>query len=96
MPKLNAIANQYKNRNDILFAAIAFNNENDLKQFLKKVNFQFGIISDTTNYLIKKFDITAYPTQVIIDKEGKVVKILDDQYHSLENLQNILKKESSI
>lgn len=96
MPKLNAIVNQYKNRKDILFAAIAFNKENDLKEFMKKINFDFDIISDTTSYLNKKLVVTAYPTQVIIDKEGKVVKILDDQYHSLKNLQEILKKEAVI
>jgi thiol-disulfide isomerase/thioredoxin len=93
MPKLNAIVNEYKNRKDILFAAVAFNKENDLKAFMKKINFDFDIISDTTSYLNKKLDITSYPTQLIIDKKGRVVKILDDQYHTLKNLQAILKKE---
>jgi hypothetical protein len=60
---------------------------------MKKINFDFDIISDTTSYLNKKLDITSYPTQLIIDKNGRVVEILDDQYHSLENLQAILKKE---
>jgi thiol-disulfide isomerase/thioredoxin len=96
MPKLNALVNEYKNRKDILFAAIAFNKENDLKKFMKKIDFQYDVISDTSGYLNKKFEIRAYPTKVIINKEGNIVKILDDQYHSFKNLQETLKKEAGI
>ena len=93
MPKLNKLKAQYSNRKDILFAAIAFDKENALKEFMKKTDFHYDIISDTTSYLVKKIGINAFPTSVIINQEGNVVKILDDQYHGLEGLKEILRKQ---
>ena len=93
MPKLNKLKAQYSNRKDILFAAIAFDKENALRKFMKKTDFHFDIISDTAYYLIKKLGINGFPTSVIINKDGNVVKILDDQYHGLEGLKEILRKQ---
>ena len=93
MPKLNKLKAQYSNRKDILFAAIAFDKENALKEFMKKTDFHYDIISDTTSYLVKKIGINAFPTSVIINQEGNVIKILDDQYHGLEGLKEILRKQ---
>ena len=49
------------------------------------------IISDTISYLVKQSGIISFPTAVVI-KDGIIVKILDDQYHGLPDLQLILKK----
>lgn len=93
MPKLNELKAQYSNRKDILFAAIAFDKENALRKFMKKTDFQYDIISDTSSYLGKILGVSSFPTDVII-KNGKIVKILDDEYHSLPDLRMILKKET--
>jgi peroxiredoxin len=93
MPKLNELKAQYSNRSDILFAAIAFDKESALRKFMKKTDFNYDIISDTTSYLIKKLGIRSFPTAVII-KDARVVKILDDQYHSLPDLKLALQKEA--
>jgi peroxiredoxin len=93
MPQLNDLKAQYNNRKDILFAAIAFDKENALRKFMRKTDFHYDIISDTASYLVKQLGISSFPTEVVI-KDGIVVKILDDQYHSLENLRSALKKEA--
>jgi peroxiredoxin len=94
MPQLNDLKAQYSNRKDILFAAIAFDKENALRKFMKKTDFQYDIISDTASYLVKQLGISSFPTSVVI-KDGIVVKILDDQYHALEDLKLVLKKEAN-
>jgi peroxiredoxin len=94
MPQLNALKAQYSNRQDMLFGAIAFDKENALRNFMKKTDFQYDIISDTAAYLVKQLGISSFPTQVVI-KDGIVVKILDDQYHSFEALKSVLKKETN-
>ena len=91
-PKLNELRNNYSNRNDVLFAAIAPDNENTLRKFLRKTDFKFDIISDTTSYLVKTLAIQSFPTQVVV-KDGKVMKILDDGYHGFADLELFLKKE---
>lgn len=95
MPELNEILKTYKGQDDILFLSIAFDDEDSLRKFSNKINFDFSMISDTSPYLNKKLGINSYSTIVVVDKKGNVSKILDDQYHSLENLRVILKKETS-
>lgn len=70
MPKLNELKAEYSNRKDILFAAIAFDKENDLRKFMKNTDFQYDIISDTASYLGKKLGVKSFPTAVVI-KDGK-------------------------
>jgi len=60
---------------------------------MRKTDFHYDIISDTASYLVKQLGISSFPTEVVI-KDGIVVKILDDQYHSLENLRSALKQEA--
>lgn len=91
-PDLNKLRNKYANRKDIIFAAVAFDKEASLRKFLKKTNLQFDVISETSRYLIKKLDIQSFPSIVVV-KNGKVVKILDDQYHCLPDLKMMLRKE---
>jgi peroxiredoxin len=93
MPELNKLKALFSNKKDILFAAIAFDKENALREFMKKTDFHYDIISDTAYYLIKKLGINSFPTSVIINKNGNIVKILDDQYHRLEGLKEILRKQ---
>lgn len=91
MPKLNRLADSLKNKN-ILFASIAFDPADSLRNFLKKTDFHFDVISDTTYFLNKALGVRAYPTKVIVGKDGKIIKIIDDPYHEWENLMAVLRK----
>lgn len=91
MPKLNKLADSLKHKN-ILFASIAFDEADSLKNFLKKIDFHFDVISDTAATLNKALGVRAYPTKVVVGKDGKIIKIIDDEYHEWENLGVALKK----
>lgn len=67
MPILNQIAEKYKN--DFNFIAITYENENDVKKFLKKHPFNYKHLVDAekfTDYL----GIKAYPMNLFLDKNG--------------------------
>ncbi len=73
VPALNEIAEKFKNEK-IVFISIAFDNQDNLKKHLATNKFLFQTIADP-KYLICKniYNITAYPTTVIIDKKGKII-----------------------
>lgn len=83
MPALNELVNLYKNRNDIVFVGLAADSPDKLKNFLEKTAFNYAIVADMQNYLTDTLHIHSYPTQVIINKKGMVVKVPED-YKELE------------
>ncbi|HET7119038.1 MAG TPA: TlpA disulfide reductase family protein [Hanamia sp.] len=95
MPDLNKLVNQYKNRKDILFVDIAINKEDSLKKFLSKRSFDYKTVSDPSGYLLKIFKIRAWPTQVVIDKNGNIVKILNGYNDDYKTLAALVQKVAS-
>lgn len=93
MPELNKLVDQYKNRKDICFLSFALDKEEDLKKFLKKTTFNYKVISDTAWYLYKPLGIRGFPSQILIDKEGAIVKIFSN-FYSLQRLIPALKMEA--
>lgn len=89
-PLLNKLVDSLKS-DEIVFLSFAFDEEHDLKTFLNKTSFQFEVISDTSAVLNKTLGIRAYPTQVVVGKDGRIVKIIDDPYHRWENLMAVLR-----
>ncbi|MDB5062859.1 MAG: TlpA family protein disulfide reductase [Mucilaginibacter sp.] len=71
IPDLNAIANQYKDNKDVLFIAVCLDEAYDIKDFLKTHPFNYRII-DNGRYTANKYGVRLYPTNVVIDKEGKI------------------------
>jgi thiol-disulfide isomerase/thioredoxin len=71
IPHLNKMTETYKDRDDVVFLAVALDEAYDLKQFLKEMPFNYGIV-DGGRYIASQYGITSYPTHVVLDKEGKV------------------------
>lgn len=90
MPSLNKLVNSYRDRKDILFVSLALDQKNDLLEFVKKRKFNYIIIPNQKEYLLNDLGITYFPTHVIIDKKGLVVKAIT----SYEEMEPILKKEA--
>ena len=77
MPELNKIVDQTKNSNDIVFIGLAFDKADSLKQFLKKKEFKYAIVPDKEKYLMSDLGIVYYPTHIIIDRQGRIRKVVD-------------------
>ena len=93
MPELNKIVDQVKNRNDVVFIGLAFDKADSLKQFLTKREFKYAIVPEKENYLMNELGIVRYPTHVIINKEGKIVKVIEGK--KVNEVINVLNKELS-
>lgn len=89
-PELNTLVEDNSNRNDILFISLAIDSKQDLIKFLKTKQFNYAVIPEMKSYMVDKLDITAYPTHLLIDKGGKIVKIVN----RIDDLIPFLKRET--
>ena len=92
MPELNKLVERYKTDTDIIFLSLAIDNSTQLKDFLKKNKFNYQTVANQDNYMTGKLNIAGYPTHLLVDKQGKVVKISNDALQIKEFLKKILKK----
>lgn len=78
IPVFNKIVGKYDNIKDINFFALTFiapedsNGLTNLESFLKEHKFDFKI-SIASKSILEAFKINAYPTTIVLDKEGKIV-----------------------
>lgn len=72
IPHLNNMVDGFKDRDDVIFLAVALDQSYELKDFLKEMPFQYGIV-DGGSYVASQYGINLFPTHVVIDKEGKVI-----------------------
>lgn len=70
MPLLNEIVEIFK-EDSVLFLAPTFESAETLKKFLSTTAFNFRILPNSAQ-LIDYFQINAFPTHIILDKESKV------------------------
>jgi protein-disulfide isomerase-like protein with CxxC motif len=71
MPELNKIAETYQSDSSIVFIAIALDEKAELQEFMKRAYFRYNVISNG-RYIADQYSIKSYPTNVIVDPEGKV------------------------
>ncbi len=91
MPDLNKLVASYKDRKDILFVSLAPDKLDALREFLTKTTFDYAVVGNQEDYLGKTLNITRYPTHIVVDKKGNIVKEVD----SYGEMKDILKKEAS-
>lgn len=70
-PYLNKIAESYKGDPNVVFIAIALDRKEQLETYLRQNEFKYKVIPDGKK-IADSYNVTAYPTQVIVDKDGKV------------------------
>jgi len=92
MPELNNLVTRYKNRDDVVFVSLAFDERKKLENFLKKKKFDYAVVPEKEDYLTKDLNVRSYPTHLIINKQGKVVKVLNTAHEIIAALD----KESLI
>lgn len=74
-PELNKLVDNYKDNHNILFISLAMDKKEDLIKFLKTKKFKYATVPDMKDFMSNDLTITQYPTHLLIDKVGKVVKI---------------------
>jgi len=86
-PELNKLVDEYKDRNDILFISLAMDSKEKLTSFLNKKQFKYAVVPDKEKYMTRQLVINEYPTHLLVDKNGKIVKVtnsIDDMIPFIE------------
>jgi thiol-disulfide isomerase/thioredoxin len=71
IPDLNELVEEYKDNKDVIFVAIGLDPWFELKEYLKKQPFNYHLVTDGS-YYAKDNNVNSYPTNVVVDKNGKV------------------------
>lgn len=88
MPKLNELVKQFADRKDILFIGLAFDPAKNLKQFLMQTTFKYKVVPDMENYLINDLKINGFPTHLIINSQGVILKVIDNNINEISSFLN--------
>lgn len=88
MPGLNELVKEFKDK-DVVFIAFAPDQENELREFLKKSRFDYQI-APNADEIIKLYNVSTFPTHIIIDRDG-LIEIRttgggDNVHHKLKRL----------
>jgi len=70
IPELNQLVEKYGDK-DVVFIAVALDGSYEIKEFLKTLPYKYHII-DNGRSLANIYNMKNYPTNVIIDRQGKV------------------------
>jgi thiol-disulfide isomerase/thioredoxin len=64
--------NKIKDKINTITIAVNSGNNQEIQKFMKENKYNFTVINDNNGILAKKFNIQAYPTTLIYDKNGKL------------------------
>jgi peroxiredoxin len=90
-PELNKLVDENKDVSKVLFVSLAMDSKQDLQNFLKTKDFKYAVVPNTKNYMTDKLGITEYPTHLLINTEGKIIKVVN----RIEDLIPFLNREKS-
>jgi peroxiredoxin len=71
MPELNKMVAEMKGKN-VEFISICTDSKDDAKDFLTKIKYNYNCIPDGRP-IANQYNVTAYPTHVVINKKGEIV-----------------------
>lgn len=91
-PQVNKLADEYKDRKDILFISLAEDSPEKLKAFLAKRPLRYSVFPNMKVYMNEALQLNSFPTHFILNKEGIIAKVLPN----FESLEVALAKESKL
>jgi len=87
-PVLNELVDNCKSRSDIIFLSLAIDAEPELEKFLQKKDFAYPVISDQKDYIVNTLGLQIYPTHIIVDKNGTILKVVNEASQMISYLEN--------
>jgi thiol-disulfide isomerase/thioredoxin len=87
MPALNKLVKEYSNREDVVFVSLAFDNERQLRSFLKQFPFAYAVVPNQQTYLLETLNVNEFPTHILLNKQGRIVKVVNDHQELAVALQ---------
>jgi len=71
IPDLHLLTQKYKDK-EVVFIALSLDSEKEVKEFLSDNEFAYKHIANA-RYIANKWNIKGYPTNVVIDRNGKII-----------------------
>lgn len=90
MPELNKLVKTFENK-DIVFLGLTFNSEKQIEEFLKKHVFDYKLLPNSKT-VDKEYNISSWPTSIIIDREGYIKMIIQSSPKIREELETAISK----
>jgi thiol-disulfide isomerase/thioredoxin len=77
MPELNQLLKRYRGRKDLLFVSVAMDGPAELRSFLLSHQFNYAVVPGQKTWLTNIMEARSYPTHIVVDKGGKIVKVVN-------------------
>jgi thiol-disulfide isomerase/thioredoxin len=95
-PELNEFVEKYKQRNDMIFVSLALDSKAELENFLQKNDFEYQVVPNQKEFIDKKLNLQMFPTHIIVDKIGTILKIVNKASEMISFLENENKQTEKI
>jgi len=95
-PDLNELVNKYKLNNDIIFVSLALDSKTELESFLQKKGFEYKVVPNQRDFIDKKLNLQIYPTHIIVDRNGIILKVVNKASEMIEFFENEKKLTENI
>lgn len=76
-PELNKLVDSYQGNDQVLFVSLAFDTKDPLIKFLKTKEFKYAVVPGMKKFMSEDLSINTYPTHLLIDRSGKIVKVVN-------------------
>jgi peroxiredoxin len=90
-PELNDLVDKYKDSN-VDFVSLAFDEKDKLIKFLETKTFKYVTVPNQKKYMSKKLKVKQYPTHLIVDSRGVIIKMVSNVKTLTYELNRILGK----
>ncbi len=87
-PELNELVAKYKSRTDVVFVSLATDAKPELEKFLNKKAFTYEVVPGQKEFILKTLNLDAYPTHIVVDKNGTILKVVNKASEMIAFLEN--------
>jgi thiol-disulfide isomerase/thioredoxin len=91
IPKLSAIADKFKDSDEVVFLAVANNTPQELRTFLRGNKFNYRHIGQGLQ-LVKLFEFSGYPKNIVVGRDGKIV-YWRSGIHAWDKFESVIRGE---
>lgn len=96
IPALNRLVKEYNNRKDVVFVSLVPDKKEAVDSFLKKTPFTYAVVPDKREYERDSLGITVFPTHILINKQGRIVKVMNEEKELAVALKNEAAKQPAL
>ncbi|PHN05368.1 TlpA family protein disulfide reductase [Flavilitoribacter nigricans] len=76
-PELNELVADYGQQDNVIFVSLALDDQDDLKKFLQKREFDYGVVPDQESLIVGDLGLQSYPTHIVVDENGIITKVVN-------------------